>query len=440
MRAKIALWVGALALLGGMSVATPAEAQRSAPLLPADLLFTSTESGSYGFWPQTPRNVIVRVDAFTRDATPFYTDEQASYVIPLSWSPQGDLLAFYRLIPQEDNYIRQLCLLSREGVLLRCFEAAPPSRTGYPRFDTERYVVTWSVDGRRAYFVTECAEPKPIPHQRCLVEADTTTGQTLRVLYALEYPTPTPFVWTPRRDVLLIGAGEEWLWQAGAPPVLFDVSAEDVLLDLSTIVPPHAIPDRVSPYLSPQGTYVEVFVHYDLLDYNPWQLDRNVYGPTLSAMLVVDRRGEVRATWGEPENALPVPVALGWGDDERTLYTVTHDMSTTCGDYSLWHPLRFHAYDLGAAQATALDVGEPCSGMQRVKGPLQLAPDATAMVFLGLPADSDPYSEAWQVTVLSMETGTLQAVGATYRFGVHPLWVPPMLEVSTQARAHTKRR
>ncbi len=403
--------------------------------LPADLLFTSTKSGDYGFWPQTPRNVIVRVDAFTLETTPFYVDEEASYVIPLSWSPQGDLLAFYRLVSQEDDYIRQVCLLSRKGVLLRCFDATPPSRTGYPRFDTERYMVTWSADGRRAYFVTECDELERVPHQRCLIEADTTTGQTLRVLYTLEYPTPTPFVWTSQRDMLLIGAGDEWVWQAGAPPQLVDLASRSVLLDLSTVVPPNATPDRVSPYLSPQGTYVEVFVHYDLTTYNPWQIDQNVYGPTLSIMLIVDRQGKIRATFGRPEDTLPVPLALGWSGDERTLYTVTRDLSTTCGEYALWHPLRFHAYDLGTAQAVSLNADEPCR-IQRVKGPLSLSPNDTSLVFLSLPADTDPYSKAWQVTVLPMEAGTLQIVGAMYRFGVHPLWMPPTLGAGTQARVH----
>ena len=41
MRVKMALWVGALALLGGMSVAMPADAQPSIPPLPADLLFVT---------------------------------------------------------------------------------------------------------------------------------------------------------------------------------------------------------------------------------------------------------------------------------------------------------------------------------------------------------------------------------------------------------------
>ncbi len=402
--------------------------------LPADLLFTSTESGTYGFWPQMPRNVIVQVDASTLEAAPFYVDEEASYVIPLSWSPQSDLLAFYRLVLRENDYIRQVCLLSRNGVLLRCFEATPPSRTGYPRFDTERYMVTWSADGRRAYFVAACEELERVPHQRCLVEADTTTGQTLRVLYTLEHPTPTPFVWTSQRDVLLIGAGDEWIWQAGAPPQLVDLASRSVLLDLNMVVPRYAIPDRVSPYLSPQGTYVEIFVHYDLTTYNPWQIDQNAYGPTLSIMSIVDRWGKIRTTFGRPEDALPVPLALGWSDDEQTLYTATRDVSTSCGEYTLWHPLRLHAYDLAMAHAATLDAGEPCR-IQRIKGPLLPSPDGTSLAFLGLSADVDPYSKAWQVTVLS-EDEMLQEVGATYRFGVYPLWVPPMLEAGGQARVH----
>lgn len=127
---------------GGAS--TGAAAQTSIPPLPADLLFTAatwTGGGDY------PRDIIVRVDAETLEVTPFYVDNEAFEILPISWSPQGDLLAVYRVLPAIDDaytlHPRQLCILDRAGVLQRCLnDDLTMHWAGYPDDWQHYYPVT----------------------------------------------------------------------------------------------------------------------------------------------------------------------------------------------------------------------------------------------------------------------------------------------------------
>ena len=127
MKAKTILLI-LVALLLDLSVSSmPAEAQPPIPTLPADLLFTT---GSPAPRADFSLNMIMRVDAETFELSPFYVDAEAGQIQPIKWSPQGTLLAVYRLLPAIDDaytlFPRQLCILDRAGALQRCKEDSPP--------------------------------------------------------------------------------------------------------------------------------------------------------------------------------------------------------------------------------------------------------------------------------------------------------------------------
>ena len=173
----------------------PTEAQTPIPPLPADLLFTASLTAGPGDF---PRDVIVRVDAETLEVSPFYVDDEAFEILPLGWSPQGDLLAIYRMMPPLDKaytlFPRQLCILSRDGVLQRCMNDSSPMHWGrQPQTGMEYwnffFPITWGVNGQTVYFSTEYPNEKSaFGYGQRLVEASVITGETLRVIY--DYPDP----------------------------------------------------------------------------------------------------------------------------------------------------------------------------------------------------------------------------------------------------------
>ena len=189
-RVVICLLVLATGLFG--SLASRTQAQPLIPPLPADLLFVTTTAAD-GF--SLPQNIVVRVDTQTMEVSTFYVDDEAWELMPLSWSPQGDLLAIYRSMPRnEETYLaeRQLCLLDREGILQRCMQDTPPMHwEGEPYAWPYLFPVTWAPDGQTIYFETEYPSEGEL-YGRRIIEADVTTGETLRVLY--DYPEPRRLV------------------------------------------------------------------------------------------------------------------------------------------------------------------------------------------------------------------------------------------------------
>lgn len=294
-----------LVILVGLSIlfsacTTSDDTQVDDNSLPADLLF-KTITGNMGLY-----TTLMRVDAQTAQISTFYVDEGV-YIRPISWSPNGDLLAILRESSLTSDYM-ELCLLTREGVLQSCFEDKIVSYDFGDR--GSNYMTTWSEDGHYIYFVTDYAQffmtyTNPDgTWAASLVKADVSTGQTQQVLYQTQtvaHRPPSEVYWTEDLHYLLV---REWnsttidLWQNTEIALPQELSSQGHLL--------------YCPKFSPQGQYL---------------IAQASLNDALTEWAVVTPEGQIVQTMGSDRlqqagiAEMECPV---WQSDETSFYFIGH--------------------------------------------------------------------------------------------------------------------
>jgi hypothetical protein len=410
MKTKLIVLVLAIVLIIGGTTSTRAEPPSQVPPLPADLLFTTNLTAE---WLALPRNVIARVDAETLEVTPFYTDTEAYEVVPLSWSPQGDLLAVYRILPPIDESLtlfpRQLCILDRAGELQRCMDdGLPMYGMDQPQYwgDYSYSPVTWSPDGQNIYFDIEYPNAESFSgYGRRLVEASVMTGQTLRVIY--DYPGAFSISLSPDMNHVAVGFGGEW-YGIGFPAYTLDLTT-GTQIDI-----PALLPEDVGLYLlysfSPQGNYYTVGAGY-LTAYHAPELEQLYEAGDL--LLILDPQGNIQHVVGEPEGPDPLVWRLEsptWQADEQAIVLY---------GYRSEHRYLMR-YSLSDQELTALyELGWTVGHEPYIDAPFVSSPDNT---HIALTVSDDPYGDR-QVAVLYPD-GEIRRIPSPYRFGLYPLWVP----------------
>jgi hypothetical protein len=219
--------------------------------LPADLVFTG-RSLIRG----TP--TIALIDAVTLEVRPLYSDETASDLRVMSWSPQGDAMAVLR-IDQNPNergaFSASICILTITGTLHTCLdERLPDYYEVVPMLIDYNYTVTWSAAGERVYFLAESADRQT----RRLVEASVRTGKTFRTIYEVpafdEEFIPSFFVWTS--DLNYIAAGTGYYLSSGMFINLKTLEQQS-FSELVTSWPSSTLENNVfCTNFSPKGTYL----------------------------------------------------------------------------------------------------------------------------------------------------------------------------------------
>jgi hypothetical protein len=410
MKMKLAALIVILSMVAFGTASHDAGAQPAIPPLPADLLFTTTTWKGEGDY---PRDIIVRVDAETLKVTPFYIDADAFEIMPISWSPQGDLLAIYRIMPALDEaytlFPRQLCILDRSGVLLRCLDDGPPMHyAGFPDHNWQHYYpVAWGPDGRTIFFDTEYAtDESPFGYGRRLVEASVLTGETLRVLY--DYPGPYPVTLSPDLNHIAVGFGGQW--KVNNPAYLLDL-ASGARLDVPELVPHLTKLSWACLPFSPLGNYITVRSGYRLAVYAPTQEQTYDDG---SLLLILDTQGIIQGTIGEPDgpDTLQYQDCPGWQTNQQAIVFYAFG-------YERGAILR---YSLPDQQLTTLyELKDWPERESTVYSPLIPSPDGT---HVALTVSDGPYEDR-QVAVLYPD-GEIYRIPSPYRFGLYPLWVPPL--------------
>jgi hypothetical protein len=415
MRIRVVILMLTAGLLALGAASAPVEAQSPIPPLPADLLFTTTFAPHGDF----PRNAILRVDAETLELSTFYVDAEADELAPLSWSPQGDLLAVYRVLPAIDESLtlfpRQLCILDRAGVLQQCMEDNPPMHgVGFPEGWNSYYPVTWSPDGQTIYFDTEYPNAESFSgYGRRLVEASVMTGQTLRVIY--DYPGAYSISLSPDLNHVAVGFGGEW-YGIGFPAYTLDLTTE-TQIDI-----PDLMSENMGLYLlysfSPQGNYYTVGAGYLTAYYAP-ELEQIYEAGDL--ILILDPQGNIQHVVGEPEEPDPLVWRLEsptWQADEQAIVFY---------GYGSEHRYLMR-YSLPDQQLTALyELGWNAGHEPYIYAPFVSSPDST---HIALTVSDDPGGDR-QVAVLYPD-GEIYRIPSPYRFGLYPLWVPPLSDSSAE--------
>ncbi len=175
---------------------------------------------------------LAYVDLQNKDASPFFADPNWN-IRPLDWSPNGDLLAvaFYSsdLTPST-----QICILTRQAQLQTCLEDAPSYfLISFSSSEGEDYLyhVSWSSDEKKVYFVSGNG------YIYRLVEGDTHSGKTLRILYSGHDSIEdfTSYSWTKTLDYLIVGAGDRARVLHSGTASLLRLSASSSSVPLSNI-------------------------------------------------------------------------------------------------------------------------------------------------------------------------------------------------------------
>jgi hypothetical protein len=401
--------------LGAASV--PVEAQPATPPLSSDLLFVPTITGGEV---RFARNMILRVDAETLEVSPFYVDDKAWELMPVSWSPQGDLLVIYRMMPGDKPYSystspRQLCILDRAGALQRCLEDGPPVHyAGRPEDWQHYYPVAWGPDGQTIFFDTEYpTEESPFGYGRRLVEASVLTGETRRVLY--DYPGPYPVTLSPDLSHIAVGFGGQW--KSNNPAYVLDL-ATGARLDVPDLVPHLTKLSWACLPFSPHGSYITIRSGYRLAVYAPTQEQTYDNG---SLLLILDTQGTIQGTIGEPEgpDMLQYQDCPGWQPDEQAIVFYAYG-------YEQGAILR---YSLPSQQLTTLyELKSWPERESAIYSPLIPSPDG-AYVALTV---SDNYYGGERLVAVLYPDGEIYRIPSPYRFGLYPLWVPPLNDPSPE--------
>jgi hypothetical protein len=413
MKLKLLMFMCVLCL-PTLSVPHGATAQDTIPPLPADLLFTTSVLGEK----ERRWDMIVRMDATTLELSPFYVDDEAGQVMPVSWSPDGNLLAIYRIMAAIDDAItlfpRQLCVVDRSGVLQRCMNDNPPmAYAGFPESDWPHYFpVVWGPDGQTIYFDTEYPnENSQFSYGHRLVEANVNTGETLRIVY--DFPDPYPVMASP--NLRQVAIGFEGLRNLDSLAYLVDLNT-DAWLDVDTIMPNHTYIYIMCWPFSPLGNYFSLVAGYDLANYAPELTSPDdIRGVWWDLLMIFDEGGDVQHILGEPEGSPAVLWSYecpSWQPDEQAITFLAYDGES-------WRIMRYSLVDQQTTMLYEL-VGGP-DREYWVQSPLIPSPEGT---HIALTVTDGPYED--RLVAVLYPDGEIYRIPSPYRFGLYPLWVPPL--------------
>jgi WD40 repeat protein len=296
-------------------------AQELSPL-PSDIVFSASSGeideslGNYRY------NILGFIEAESLEVRQFYIDETASLIKPLSWSPNGNLLAILRVVlTGESEATADICVLGRSGELQICFDDKPSGSIPGLRSVEQQYLVTWSPDSTHLYFVAEDVIGNQGTYR--LVEVDVSTGQTLETVYQVEftisYYNPI-MIWTPTMDQIAIGVPNY--------PRIGQAKVVDIKTGnewrVGDIVNDQEI--DICGAFSPLGNYLIASINTDETD-----------GIIVNAFVVFDKEGEIVHTVDVSAYAATSFQCPTWSADESSffIYLNSSEVEARILSYSL---------------------------------------------------------------------------------------------------------
>jgi hypothetical protein len=357
---------GSLAVIAFLLIISAPTLTNAQPDMPYDLLITMAEV--YGSDEPTEANLLERVDGRTFETSLFFEDDTARLLLPLSWSPDGNLLAvlFY---PDLDFPVQpQLCILTREGVLQTCLEDLPPRDPGV--LHDGLYAVTWSNDSQNIYFLSDLDRTGELI-TRGLMEADVTTGKTLRVIFESTFKEYRDLIinWASDLSYALIGVGgfESAVSHSGQLLNLETLEA----VSIGTFFPSDVHLTRVCPGFSPSGTYFAVTTGIKKEGFQRYIYQFRLVDTNGRETVVLDENSFHSPLWG-----VGCPI---WQKDEEAFFFIatTYDAPLT---ETLGPAPRIFKYTLETAN---LDVYFDHSSVEGIRSDmsLKLSPDGDHIAF-----------------------------------------------------------
>ncbi|HML23487.1 MAG TPA: hypothetical protein PKD09_17660 [Aggregatilinea sp.] len=243
--------------------------------LPADLLFGAWDTN------EPPAPMLIRIDAQTLAQEIFYQDDEATGLIPLSASPSGRYVALLRL--QTHNAV-DLCIIGRDGTLIRCFDDFAWTAHWYYDLYTKFYALTWSKDEEAVYFTQESFSETEETTLR-LVEADIASGKILRTIYDYSAPNDgyrSTLYWDSHlRYVERYTNATDTMTTGSHTVEIIDLASGSEYFLTEHIIPP-SYETQFCPGFSPKGSYLLART------YRPY----GEASSTLHSMMITDPTGQ----------------------------------------------------------------------------------------------------------------------------------------------------
>jgi WD40 repeat protein len=384
-------------LIGVCFIGISAKAQ---PKLTTDLLFVGF-TDEYGLG----KGYLARVDAQTGSIETFYTDDKVMGfgLYPISWSPDGKLLAIHRAEqvnpkdPTEAGFLSQICLITREGKLQTCSKNQALMPELNPPF--EQYTnVTWSPDSQYFYFLQR------VEGFVQLAQANTQTGETIKTIYDIRYDKTTyrPTVnWSTDFNQLLISTPD------GITRLVdLRTKTQIELTNLETLGKTEDTMLRICYDFSPKNTYFTALAEA---------------GESLRRPTLMNTTGQVLAIADRSFTSGLLRVGCpAWRSDESAMFFVgvsDTDVGARVFRYTFADDKLevVHRY----IPTTRADGMGQTNGV--ISGKLAVSPDG--MHVAGLEKSSDTVY-GWKIAVVSLDGG-YQTFQGDYYSALYPIWVPP---------------
>lgn len=387
MKIKRYLLVFFLLSIWGLLPDSKSFGQTPPPPLPSDIVFGANAGNSLEYLQAGPF-VLTLLDHRTMEFIELYRSDH-DIPVPLSWFPQGDLLAFALKSDRGMNAGEpmEVCILTVTGVLQTCFE---DKMIYFPSYIED--TVTWSSDGTTVYFVTRSEQTWQ------LIAADVVTGQTLDVLFETPFVADTWRTGKPTRwssNLRYVGLELGFL-RTEATIVNLETGEE---IDIHHVLQPYMDETiqqshnyYVCPGLSPSRNYLAALIPITYLS-NSTQIETN-------RMVIFDPQGIVIHVFDPTDSIASCPV---WPDDERYFYFTRYNPQEG------WSGIFTYSLKNERLQAQAMDIAD-------FLAPFVLSPNG---VHLALQA----FTEVPQLKVL-FPTGTIRSIDLPYISVGNPIWRP----------------
>lgn len=355
------------------------------PWLPSDIAFTAIAEDSDA---STGPYVLALLDSKTTQTTELYRSDHL-VPHPLSWSPQGNKLAFTGMnnTGMENGEMMEVCVLIVADSRQTCLE----DKLVYFR-SILNDVVTWSEDGTKVYFVT-------LKQQTwCLIEADVLTGKTLRVVYETPYSDDEwwkrrPTRWTADLSYVGLEIGYD-----GETGILVNLKTREeiVIRDIlqpyidPTVEQEHPGHNYVCPEFSPSANYLAALIPTGYIGTEP----------ITNRMVIFDTKGEVIHLFEPSESTTSCPT---WVEDELRFYFRRYNRQ------EVWEGI--FSYSIEYRQMRAWDM----SGRETL--PLLLSPGGTNIAFQEI-------VQGRTVVSVLYPDGTISVISDPYYSAWDPVWRP----------------
>jgi hypothetical protein len=361
--------------------------QTPPPPLPSDIVFGANAGNSLEYLQAGPF-VLTLLNSHNMEFVELYRSDH-NVPVPLSWSPEGDLLTFALKSDRgmDEGEPMEVCILTVTGVLQTCFE---DQMIYFPSYIED--TVTWSSDGTTVYFVTRREQTWQ------LIAADVVTGQTLDVLFE------TPFVadaWRTSKPTRWSSNLRYVELELGSPSIavtIVDLETGEEL-DIHHVLQPYMDETiqqshdyYVCPGFSPSRNYLAALIPITRLG-NSTEIATN-------RMVIFDPQGNIVQIFEPTGSVVSCPV---WAEDERYFYFTRYNPQEG------WSGIFTYTLENERLHAQAMDIDS-------FMAPFVLSPDG---VHLALQA----FTEVPQFKVL-FPTGTIRSIDLPYISVENPVWRP----------------